>query len=455
MQNSPQTFQRTFGAAHWALIFALALPLTVMLFGLVRARQFHAKLDSKWARSSPLIAFRSDAAQQEMEADEPANIPEPTEQDASDELPVTETASRSIIDSSHTGSASGHHSIDFPIRSNKFDDDDLAVAEAKSDRRAAAASDRNRDSILSAELLQSAGRLEAQVQHVNQSVDQLTRKLSEHRSENSQQQARILEQQNQLLDQGAKVSNAIQKLEEVTENTFVALAIDASARRHSSRGPHPTDEEQMSEPKTASNAEKIPSQCPPGHKTSDESKSSVSLNALIRSARTIPSPGELPNQFYAPIRAHAEIDQQEKEAPQPAAVAEESKETEVRKEPVDQPRVLDEFESQDRSIRIVREVGRDTVELYSINLNNADFRDFLGKLTEFSQIGIIPSPGVEGRITMHVQKRRLDVVLQSIAKSRDYVIERDRGIATIRTSDEVAQAKKRRMRVAAKPTIVR
>lgn len=444
MQTSPQTYQQSFGAAHWALIFALALPLTVMLFGLVRARQFHAKLDSKWARSSPLVAFRSETARQEVEEDDAQKNAEPAELDAADELPTTIVSSRSIIDSSHTGSASGHQSIDIRVRSNKFDGDDLNVAEGKSKRGSAKTAERHHELELSSEILESAGRIEAHVKQVHQSVDQLTRKLNEHRAEDSQQQARILEQQNQLLDQGAKVCNAIEKLEEVTENTLIALVIDASARRHSARGPHPLDEQYSHQAPIVREDGERKAEIPPVEKEVQDSQTSPQKIAMDSSARTIESSADHPSEFYAPIRAHVDTCQDNH---QPAT----SKADDV----IEQPRVLNEFQSPDGSIRIVREVGKQTVDLYTIDLENADLHSFLERLSEVAPIGIIPSPGIEGRMTLHVQKRRLDAVLQAIAKSRDYVIERNGGIATIRTAQEVAQSKNRRIRTAARPTTVR
>jgi hypothetical protein len=297
---------------------------------------------------------------------------------------------------------------------------------------------------LSSEILESAGRIEAHVKQVHQSVDQLARKLNEHRAEDSQQQARILEQQNQLLVQGDKVCHAIEKLEEVTENTFISLAIDASARRHSARGPHPLDERYQQEPAIArQDSERVQAENPAIEKRADEPQQSPKKIAINSSAKTIVSSADHPTEFYAPIRAHIDTCQDNQSS------------TAKTDDAIEQPRVLNEYQSPDGSIRIVREVGKQTVDLYTIDLENADLHSFLERLSEVAPIGIIPSPGIEGRMTLHVQKRRLDAVLQAIAKSHDFVIERSGGIATVRTAQEVAQSKNRRIRTAAKPTSVR
>ena len=81
------------------------------------------------------------------------------------------------------------------------------------------------------------------------------------------------------------------------------------------------------------------------------------------------------------------------------------------------------------------------VDVFTMDIHDADIRQFLTRLSEVARVGILPSPGVKGQISLHLRKVRLESALKAIVKSRDYVFERESGILVIRTAEEAARMK--------------
>ena len=93
------------------------------------------------------------------------------------------------------------------------------------------------------------------------------------------------------------------------------------------------------------------------------------------------------------------------------------------------------------SIRISRKIGRDKVTVFTMDVRDADVRQFFSKLSEVARVSILPSPEVTGQISLKVREACFENALKAIIKSRGYVIEREGDIVIIRTADEAIRLK--------------
>ncbi len=92
-------------------------------------------------------------------------------------------------------------------------------------------------------------------------------------------------------------------------------------------------------------------------------------------------------------------------------------------------------------IRIRRSTELNAPETFLISADDADIRHVFAKLSEVAQISIIPSPEIQGRISLNLRDVRIDAALKAIIASQDYVIERDDNIIIVRTLAETARRK--------------
>ncbi len=92
-------------------------------------------------------------------------------------------------------------------------------------------------------------------------------------------------------------------------------------------------------------------------------------------------------------------------------------------------------------IRIRRSTDVSAPETFSISADDADIRHVFAKLSEVAEISIIPSPEIQGRISLNLRDVRVDAALKAIIASQDYVVERDDNIIIVRTLAETARRK--------------
>jgi hypothetical protein len=107
--------------------------------------------------------------------------------------------------------------------------------------------------------------------------------------------------------------------------------------------------------------------------------------------------------------------------------------------------------SRDESIQIHRTASPDHTDLFTIDVQDADIRQFLIRLSEVARVGILPSPAVQGRISLHFEEKHLEAVLKAIVRSYNLAFEREHGIIVIRTADEAAKMSPAPKKVAVKP----
>lgn len=93
------------------------------------------------------------------------------------------------------------------------------------------------------------------------------------------------------------------------------------------------------------------------------------------------------------------------------------------------------------SIRISRKFGRDKVAVFTMDVRDADVRQFFSKLSDVARVNIVPSPEVTGLISLNVRETSFENALKAIVKSRGYFIEHEGNIVIIRTADEAIRLK--------------
>jgi type IV pilus assembly protein PilQ len=141
--------------------------------------------------------------------------------------------------------------------------------------------------------------------------------------------------------------------------------------------------------------------------------------------------------------------------PEPASVATElpsnSNELDIPPSPViDEPSPsTPSYDGESSGIRIHRSTGGDQPTRYTIEIDDADIRQVFSRLSEAAEISIIPSPEVQGRITLSLHDVRFEAALNAIIRSREYVVERDEGILIVRTAEEaIRKQQQNRQRIA-------
>ena len=95
----------------------------------------------------------------------------------------------------------------------------------------------------------------------------------------------------------------------------------------------------------------------------------------------------------------------------------------------------------DPAIRIRQSTESNVAETFSIDVDDADIRQVFAKLSEVARISIIPSPEIQGRVSLNLRDVRIDATLKAIIDSRDYVVDRDEDIIIVRTSEEASRRK--------------
>ena len=98
-------------------------------------------------------------------------------------------------------------------------------------------------------------------------------------------------------------------------------------------------------------------------------------------------------------------------------------------------------EPEESAIRIRRSAGNTNSETFSIDIQDADIRQVFSQLSEAAEISIVPSPEVQGRVSLNLHDVRIEAALNAILKSRNYVIEREEGIVIVRTAEEAERRK--------------
>ena len=114
------------------------------------------------------------------------------------------------------------------------------------------------------------------------------------------------------------------------------------------------------------------------------------------------------------------------------------------------PEPLNPAYDDESPIRIRRSTELGAPETFSISADNADIRRIFAKLSDVAQISIIPSPEIQGRISLNLRDVRIEAALKAIVAAQDYVIERDDNIIIVRTLAEIARRKQQNRKLIVK-----
>ncbi|MEI8017198.1 MAG: hypothetical protein WCH39_03310, partial [Schlesneria sp.] len=363
---SPRRPRTPFETAFWAMVLAIGLPVVVLMFGAIRARQLQSTAHPRWAKfakgslaksqepktqtASHSIPARPSTVQiQEITPSDTNHTPLPqvnftgsvTRRKPIEPTVAAESAAASSTNTTNTTNTRFQPESRFqpefeelpPIIFRPVDDEDDSLT-AKSTRR-----------------------LESQLTDVRQQLDRLT-------TQQFQQQAEEIARQTKLLD-------VITKLNERPSSDSASPELTSV----------PCTKEPAFDPQ------------PP---------------TLIAE--------NLPNTFDA---LPDETPMVEVPAPLPA----------------------DRSYDDEPMIRVRRSTDLSMPDTFSLDADDADIRHVFAKLSEVAQISIIPSPEIQGRISLNLRDVRIDAALKAIIAAQDYVIERDDNIFIVRTLAETARRK--------------
>ena len=396
MQRPPRPFQTAF----WAILLAIGIPTVVFMFGAIRSRQLQSTANPRWAKFAQLTGPKVARTRAEIDS---RRIPIRTVSIQNPERPQSEFDLRSFSEASFTGSVTGRRSIEAPVQSEPLP---TAVADSIPSRSRTEIEDRppiifrpvddGNDDSHTALLIT---RFETRLLEVRQRLDQLTMLQRDQQADENVIETQLLEVLRKLNDLSTdEFSSRTREGEAPADPSF-----DSESARRESRSP--SDESTSATEVDSSEELSSPSYDAPSVETPHPLSAAQNLNDSVETLTTtvpdlaIETPAALP--AFIPVKPEIE------ESP----------------------------------IRIRRSTDSDTSEIFSMDVRDADIRQVFAKLSEAAQVSIVPSPEVQGRVSLNLHDVRIDVALRALLKSRDYVFEREDDIIIIRTAEEVARLK--------------
>ena len=389
---------RPFHNAFLALLLAISLPATVVMFGVVRSRQLQSTANPRWAKFARGTASNSRPSATTSTA---RRVSVPNTRDSSLEETLILPEMTKLPEATFTGSVTGRRTFETPVPTRSIPNEVAKSLRSNSDDEVEELPpiifrpvDEDQSESPANQLV---ARLEAELKGVRQRLDQLT--VQQH----GQHEAESLREQ-QLLA-------AIQNLNE--------LSLEVRAGRES----RPVTSETALRARPGLSLEETTSEDP-----------TISLDAKTSSGSEVPS-------------FEVQLPTPESE---PAYDADPSASTPSLSAETPAPLPADVPDSDESAIRIRRSTGNQQPETYSIDIQDADIRQVFAQLSETAEISIVPSAEIQGRISLNLYDVRFEAALNAIIKSRDYVIEREEGILIVRTAEEAARRKHQNRQVVMK-----
>ncbi len=357
---------RPFHNAFLALLLAIGIPATVVLFATVRARQLQSKANPRWARFAGKVESNTS---RKPTSDSSAEVPDRAASAIT--LKPTSSISETVPGASFTGSVTGHRSFDVPVQTQPLDRHLSESVRAQSETEFVETPPiifrPVEEETVESPSAMLIGRLESQLNEVRQRLESLSSQQQELREDEIRREQELL--------------SGLKNLNEISQQVRSGLeARPVSVPRTESTSPVP--------PK------------PPGfdaEKPSSETEGPYDPDISL--------PPQMP----------------ESKTPSPL--------------PTDLP------EPEESAIRIRRSTGENLTETYSIDIQDADIRQVFSQLSEAAEISIVPSPEIQGRVSLNVHDVHFDAALNALIRSRDYIVEREDGIMIVRTADEVSRRK--------------
>ena len=393
---------RPFHSAFLAIILAVGLPAVVVLFGAVRARQLQSTANPRWAEFAKASrAASGPVPTRKQQLPRQATSLKPTFAEIEGVSPAEK-----IPEASFTGSVTGRRTLEAPATTRSIASTSTDSFRSSPDSDVIETPpiifrpvDEETSEVPASDLI---ARLESQLTEVGQRLDQLT----------NQQQEKIKEER--LREQ--EILIALKNLGEISTQVRDGLE---------------------TRPSTGANT---------------RSDSSVSMKTLTQEP---PFPPEVAEEQPPKLKSKPQPEPEPEPQPEPPAFEiippkldsvqpydpEDSASQPRMKSDTPAPLPADLPEPEESAIRIRRSTGVNQAETYWIDIQDADIRQVFSQLSEAAEISIVPSPEIQGRMSLNLHDVRFDAALNAIIQSRDYIVERAEGIMIIRTADEVARKK--------------
>ena len=440
-----QGFRGSFKSAFLAILLAIGLPSIVMLFGAVRHRQFssasnaaHSQSKSKSKTSNVRTAsvvrqVLDQAGQIRAKADNSIEKFESDSQPVQSPVPPTGL----------TGSVTGHSSIEIPVRSSKTEtvaaERDIPRTTIPSEQRESIIFrpvDEDNDSTNS-EIVQ---RLEIQLRSVRKRLEQLAQQQQNYQTEDSQRKSQLLTREVEILDTLKKIGE-----KQTNQTVVVELRPNEPAIASNESKPKPPVD---SSPRYKSPSVETPVRDISPFETFEEQPLEPESDQVI--VQSIPAE-QTPNEHASNgSRVHENDEPKQIEQPKLPVVKTESAYTLTQPEEKT-PVVLPEepglasvnnlhptdFDTRaQHSICIERLSSPNATDLFSMDVHEADIRQFFGKLSNEAKVSILLSPDVAGSITLRLHEARFETAMKAILKSQRLTFEREGDIVIILTADE-------------------
>lgn len=405
-----------FQNAALALLLAIGLPTSVGLFGVVRARQLQSTANPRWAQFARGTSTDSHSVSAKPGKRRPV-------QTANAALPGLAIEAQTVAEitrlpaATFTGSVTGRRSFEAQSESRPVPSEvaqSLRPADLDVEEMPPIVFRPVDDESSGAGATQLFGRLETQLSEVRQRLDHLTLQQQEREAEVIQREQQILVALKGLSGQSHSSSSGRD------DETEPAIETD----------PIPVKD-------LPSADDEPPFLTEPEHKPDSGDRDPGQPAAEMEDAD---GPQE-----KLPVAADPDIppgprglgEVIELEFPETSGAAD--------SEGVDS-KSAKQYDDVQPSIRIRRTPSRSgsggmLPETYSIDVHDADIKQVLIQLGEEAGISVIPSPAIQGQISLTLHDVRFETALMSIAKSRDYVVERDDGVVIVWTAEQVERRK--------------
>lgn len=428
--------QTSFSKAQLAISLAIGVPLVILMFAGLRARQLKSTANPRWAQFAKFSGPK--ATNEESESVAPMTTVK-TASLSSDEFSNPHPIANSPV-MDLTGSVAGHSTIEMPVRTTvgKNVTRDLEPASESESKNVVARTEPTqqepapqvRQSILFRPIdegqdqaqLETTVRLETQLRDVGRRLDRL-----------SQRQDQLVQQQS---NDATKIASQIRQVQiETKKRESIAALRNWLTEEHQDIEPQfVAPRESMTSAPPTTPVPDLPAETQPEREPQIEPPS----RAPTIVAHSAPTP-------KASLRA-APRRKTEKRTSEPTPVAASAPSSHTFVEP-DASSLVKEVPtttptSPKHEIRI--ESDPQTPDIFAMEVRDGDVREFFHKLSQTARVSILISPDVCGAISLSLRNVRLETALNAIAKSQGYVVERDGEIMQISTISEAAQLKQQK-----------
>lgn len=405
-----------FQNAMLALLLAIGLPTSVAMFGVVRTRQLQSTANPRWAQFARGTAAEPGPAKVAPEKRAQAKTARAAVSEFTPEA-VTLTETSRLPAATFTGSVTGSRSFNAPAQSRPVPSD-VAHSIRPADDDVSEMPPivfRPVDDAADPETTQLFGRLETQLNEVRQRLDDLAIQSQERQTQVVQREQQLLVALKSLKEHPPEV-----RLEGETESE-PAMETDPIPVKDLPSGGFDDEPSFDTEPDRDPRSP-LPRPAGPGLSAPESADSSEKGEEPVTTADPDIPP---------PPRGGGDVIELEFPSP-PVGVEPDFNSAKPQKS----------YDDPEPAIRIRRSAGKSPSglmlpEIYSIEVRDADIKQVFIQLGEAAGISVVPSPAIAGQISLTLRDVRFETALSAIAKSRDYVVEREDGVIIIWTAEQV------------------